>query len=75
MKEGGEEGRREAERGETGGPRGKPEVGQGLCVRTFQSRSQEHLGGRGVCEATTRGLSRKRKSSDRLRHDTEPLRD
>ena len=28
-----------------------------------------------VCEAATRGRSRKRKSSDRLRHDTEPLRD
>jgi hypothetical protein len=28
-----------------------------------------------VCESTTRSRSRKRKSSDRLRHDTEPLRD
>ena len=28
-----------------------------------------------VCESATRGRARKRKSSDRLRHDTEPLRD
>jgi hypothetical protein len=48
MKEGGAEGRRGREEGRRGGPKGKPEVGQGLCVCAFQSRSREHLGGR-VC--------------------------
>jgi len=35
-------------RGQTGGPRGKPEVGQGLCVRAFQSGERKRRGGR-VC--------------------------
>jgi hypothetical protein len=33
-------------RGQTGGPRGKPEVGQGLCVRAFQSGERKRRGGR-----------------------------
>jgi hypothetical protein len=50
---GGRRGKRRKEkkgprRGQTVGPRGKPGVGQGLCVCAFQSRSREHLGGR-VC--------------------------
>ena len=70
------EGEEGAEKRADGGLRGKPGgCSKGSLFVPFRAGNATAEADGCVCEATTGSRSRKRKSSDRLRHDTEPLRD